>query len=154
TRSMIRSLKRQIKEDSTSARTKKRSRENSSKGVSASSPIDSPLATPPPGFFLLKPSSPTHPSVEQTDTTFHLPSLASTLKSTHQRINYIYRIVSNHAIKENILEEKLHYALREINEIKKSTQEMALKEIMAKLNIDQGYGEASSSQAEKMKNHS
>ncbi|KAL6977096.1 hypothetical protein U1Q18_025890 [Sarracenia purpurea var. burkii] len=151
---MTRSLKRQIEEDSANARIKKRSRGNSSKVVSASSPIVSPLTTPPPRFFPLKPSSPTNPSVKQTDTTFHLPSLSSSLKSSHKRIDYLYRTVSNHTIKENILEEKLHYASREINEIKKSKQDMALKEIMEKLNTGQGQGKATSSQAERMKNHS
>ncbi|KAL6997066.1 hypothetical protein U1Q18_007188 [Sarracenia purpurea var. burkii] len=154
TRSMTRSLKRQIEEDSANARTMKRSRGNSSKGVSANSPIVSSLTTPPPGFFPLKPSSPTHPSVKQIDTVFHLSSLAYSMKSAHKRIDYLYRTISNHTIKENFLEEKLHYALREINEIKKSKQEMILKEIMTKLNTGQGQGEASSSQAEKMKNHS
>ncbi|KAL6983184.1 hypothetical protein U1Q18_016577 [Sarracenia purpurea var. burkii] len=129
---MAKNFKRQIEEDSANLKSKKISGGNSSKGAFASSPTVLPLSAPPPGFF---------------------PTLASSLKSAHKRIDDLYRTVSNHTIKENILEENLHYALREINKIKKGKQEMAFKAIMAKLKIGQGQGEASNSQAEKMKNH-
>ncbi|KAL6967173.1 hypothetical protein U1Q18_032975 [Sarracenia purpurea var. burkii] len=82
------------------------------------------MTAPPPGFFHSIPSSSKAPK------TVHLPSLASSIKLAHHRIDDLYHTVIDLIVNGNILEEKVQKAPKDVKEVKETKQEITLMKVI------------------------